>query len=65
MNAVWFKVLEGRDFVVTDSVNLKKLNVIITQSLAKLMGKGSALGKTLRWEGDTSGTVVNSCWCGK
>ncbi|HEY2721542.1 MAG TPA: hypothetical protein VGI82_07445, partial [Chitinophagaceae bacterium] len=27
------------------------LNILITQSLEKLMGKGSALGKTMRWDG--------------
>lgn len=49
----------GRDFVETDSVQSKKLNVVITQSLEKLMGNNSALDKTLHWDGDTSGTVVN------
>lgn len=45
------KLLEGRNFEPTDTVNLDKpsvhSNVIITQSLAKLMGNGSALGKSL------------------
>jgi ABC-type antimicrobial peptide transport system permease subunit len=59
MNTVGIKILEGRDLVQTDSVQSKKLNVIITQSLEKLMGNGSAVGKTLHWDGDTSGTVVN------
>jgi hypothetical protein len=49
---------------MTDSVNfdLHKItaNLIITESLAKLMGKGSALGKTLYDGNDTliHGTVV-------
>jgi putative ABC transport system permease protein len=34
------------------------MNVIITKSFEQLMGKGSALSKTFRWEGDTSGFVV-------
>lgn len=55
MNTSGIKILEGRDFVQTDSVNSKKLNVIITQSLEKLMGKESAVGKIIRNEGDTSG----------
>lgn len=62
MDAYGLKILEGRDFVETDSVTVvasKKTNVIITQSFEKLMGKGSALGKTLHWGGDTSGAVMN------
>ena len=50
------KLLAGRDFVSTDSTNGKKLNVIITQSLEKLMGQGSAVGKEIWYDGDTSGT---------
>ncbi|HWJ24903.1 MAG TPA: ABC transporter permease, partial [Flavisolibacter sp.] len=49
------KLLAGRDFVSTDSTNGKKLNVIITQSLEKLMGQGSAVGKEIWYDGDTSG----------
>ena len=59
MNTYGLKILEGRDFIITDSTTSKKQNILITQSLEKLMGKGSALGKTLRWDGDTSGTVLN------
>jgi putative ABC transport system permease protein len=51
------KILEGRDFESSDSVNFDKpsvhANIIITQSLAKLMGKGSAIGKTLFDESDS------------
>jgi predicted permease len=51
------KILEGRNFELTDSLNFDNPaispNVIITQSFAKLMGKGSALGKTLFDENDT------------
>lgn len=50
------KLLEGRDFVTTDSTDGKKLNVIITQSLERLMGQGSAIGKEIWYDGDTSGT---------
>jgi len=41
------KILEGRDFIATDSITSKVNNVIITQSLEKLMGKGSAVGKQI------------------
>ncbi|MES1219050.1 MAG: ABC transporter permease [Bacteroidota bacterium] len=55
MSTSGIKIMEGRDFQPTDSVMVaKNLNVVITESLAKLMGKGSAIGKTLRNEGDTS-----------
>ena len=59
MGTSGIRLLEGRDFVETDSVQSKKINVIITRSLEKLMGSGSALAKTLHWRDDTSGTVVN------
>lgn len=59
INTYGLKILEGRDFVITDSITSKKMNILITQSLEKLVGKGNALGKTLRWDGDTSGTVLN------
>lgn len=52
------KLLEGRDFAETDSTNSKSLNIIITQSLEKLMGKESALGKILWNSGDTSNTKL-------
>jgi len=52
------KLLSGRDFVATDSVESKKINVIITQSLEKMMGTESAVGKIITQEGDTSGTQV-------
>ncbi len=56
MNTCGIKLLEGRDFISTDSAGSKHLNVIITQSLEKLMGKESALGKAIYYDGDTSGT---------
>jgi putative ABC transport system permease protein len=59
MNTYGLRILEGRDFVTTDTITSKKQNILITQSLEKLMGKGSALTKTLHWDGDTSGTVLN------
>ncbi|MGI4803470.1 MAG: ABC transporter permease [Janthinobacterium lividum] len=41
------KVIDGRNFIGTDSVTSKNSNVIITQSMANLMGKGSAIGKQI------------------
>jgi putative ABC transport system permease protein len=50
-------VIEGRDFQQTDTTNLDNnvvvANVIITQSLAKMLGTGSAIGKILFDENDT------------
>lgn len=59
MKALGIKILEGRDFVETDSINSKRINVVITQSLAEQMGKENAVGKIMHREGDTSGTVYN------
>ncbi|HEX5153779.1 MAG TPA: ABC transporter permease [Parafilimonas sp.] len=58
-NTSGIKILEGRDVVETDSgiVN-KTINIVITQSLEKLMGKESALGKKIWYEGDTSGIAA-------
>ncbi|PHQ29909.1 ABC transporter permease [Leeuwenhoekiella nanhaiensis] len=49
------KILEGRGF--STSVAQDSTRVLITESFAKLMGTGSALGKTIDWFGDTV-TVV-------
>ena len=59
MNVYGLKLLAGRDFVVTDSVTSKKINVIITKSFEQLMGKSSAVSKTFHYDGDTSGTVLS------
>jgi len=58
-NTSGIKILEGRDITETDSAMVNKtVNIVITQTLEKLMGKGSAIGKTLHYEGDTSGIVA-------
>lgn len=58
-NTSGMKILEGRDIAETDSAMVnKRINVVITEGLEKLMGKGSALGKTLHFEGDTSGVAA-------
>jgi putative ABC transport system permease protein len=52
------KILEGRGLQESDSVKTdgssKQINLVITQSLAKLMGKESPIGKILFNEGDPS-----------
>jgi putative ABC transport system permease protein len=49
-------ILEGRDVKETDSAMTNKtIHIVITETLEKLMGKGSAVGKTLHYQGDTSG----------
>src|SRR5579871_4000406 len=58
MSTSGMKILEGRDLQITDSVKFelppKNINVLITQSMAKLMGKGSAIGKIIK---DESGAL--------
>ncbi|HVY74410.1 MAG TPA: ABC transporter permease [Puia sp.] len=50
------KLLEGRDVRTSDSaIQNKTVYIVITQAMERLMGKGSALGKTIHYEGDTSG----------
>jgi putative ABC transport system permease protein len=50
------KLNEGRDF--NSNAKTDSLNVIITKSMAGLMGKGSAIGKTLQSEGDLPNTIL-------
>ena len=58
------KISDGRNFESTDTVDYDKsairANAVITRSLAKMMGKGTAVGKTLFSENDSSlrATVV-------
>ncbi len=57
MSTVGMKVIEGRDFETSDIVKVNDhgqpedsnavFHVMITSSMAKLLGKGSAIGKTL------------------
>nr|WP_067058658.1 ABC transporter permease [Mucilaginibacter sp. L294] len=52
------KILEGRNIEEIDTAS-KPIAMVVTQSLAKLMGgKGSALGKRIHYEGDTTAAVV-------
>ena len=52
------KLLQGRDFQSGDSAVKKTFNVLITQSFEKLMGNQSAIGKIIRYEGDTTGVAA-------
>ena len=58
MKTSGLKLLDGRDFEITDTVNFEKppgiVGGIITESLARLMGKGSAIGKRIYSENDSS-----------
>ncbi|MDP4284475.1 MAG: ABC transporter permease [Bacteroidota bacterium] len=57
MSTTGMHIIEGRDFQPTDAVELDDnhmpkdsnqfMNVIVTQSMEKLLGKGSAVGKTM------------------
>ncbi len=49
------KIISGRDFISNDSILSKQMNVLITQSMEKLMGNESAVGKMVWHESDTSG----------
>jgi putative ABC transport system permease protein len=51
------KVLEGRNIQEIDTAS-KPVATVITQSLQKLMGKGSALGKRIHYGSDTTSAVV-------
>ena len=50
------RVLEGRDLTIQDTAS--PLKTVITQSMAQLMGKGSAIGKKMHGEGDTTSATV-------
>ena len=51
------KLLDGRNLTVTDT-NSKPIATVITKSLEQLMGKNSALGKRIHYQGDTTSAVV-------
>lgn len=51
------KMLEGRNIQDIDTAS-KPIVMVITQSLAKLMGKGSAIGKRIHYKGDTTSAIV-------
>lgn len=51
------KLLAGRNVTVADT-NEKAMVMVVTRSLEKMMGKGSALGKIIRREGSTDKATV-------
>ncbi|MCC6287608.1 MAG: ABC transporter permease [Chitinophagaceae bacterium] len=59
MKTCGLKILHGRDLVNTDSVQSNNMNVMITQSLEKLMGGESAVGKILRMGKDSNAFAVH------
>lgn len=56
MQTSGLKMAEGRNLMVTDTG--RPIRIVITKSLEKLMGKSSALGKTLHYDGDTTMATV-------
>ena len=56
METTGLKVIEGRNLTVTDTG--RPIRMLITKSMAVLMGKGSALGKAVHLEGDTTKATV-------
>ncbi|WP_214073175.1 ABC transporter permease [Mucilaginibacter sp. dw_454] len=49
-------LLEGRNLTVADTG--KPIRMVVTKALEKLMGKGSAVGKTMHYHGDTTTAVI-------
>ncbi len=68
MSVVGMTIKEGRDFRETDIVDMGTdfqpkvpntiFNVMITESLEKLLGKGPAIGKTMQLPGDKDGQFL-------
>ena len=62
MSTIGMHIIEGRDFGQDDAIQFglnrmpkdsnQVFNVIVTQSMEKLLGKGSAIGKTLQRQGN-------------
>ena len=47
-------VLDGRDIRIGDTMAAHRINVVITASLGKMLGKGSPVSKYLWFQGDTA-----------
>ncbi len=63
VNVAGMQLVDGRDFKPTDVVEMtpdfepkdstiKYFNILVTESMAKLLGEGSAIGKTMLMPGD-------------
>jgi putative ABC transport system permease protein len=57
METAGLNIIDGRNLTVNDTGG-KPIRMVITQSMAKLMGKGSAIGKRVHGERDTNSAVV-------
>ncbi len=51
------KLLEGRNLTVGDTTT-KPIRMLATETMEKLMGKGSAVGKTVHFDGDTTMATI-------
>lgn len=49
-------LLEGRNLSITDVG--RPIHIVVTKSMEKLMGKGSAVGKAMHFEGDTTMATI-------
>jgi len=56
VNTTGLTILEGRNITVNDTG--APLRMLVTQSMERLMGKGSAIGKRVHGEGDTTSATV-------
>jgi len=50
------KLLDGRNLTVADTG--RPIHMLVTKSLETLMGKGSAVGKSIHYEGDTTRATI-------
>jgi putative ABC transport system permease protein len=55
--AAGLQILEGRNLTIQDTIR-KPIRMLITQTMEKLMGKGSAIGKRMHGENDTTSATV-------
>ena len=75
MSTTGMHIIEGRDFQPTDEVqfnddhtpkdSIHPMNVIVTESMAKLLGKGSAIGKIMDRQTDRGRFSPAGCWRNK
>jgi putative ABC transport system permease protein len=56
METAGLKLIEGRKLLMNDTA--MPMRIVITETMAKLMGKGSALGKKIHGEHDTTSATV-------
>lgn len=57
METSGLKIVEGRNLTMTDTGG-RPIRMVVTQTMEKLMGKGSAVGKLMHYEGDTTQAVI-------